>query len=62
MLLTFQLPHNEDLLSLICENSSIYINKVKPFFELEIRASEKSADISKISDKNYFFRHVPKAN
>ena len=38
------------------------MNKVKPFFRVEIGASEKSADISKIQDKKNFFSHVPKTN
>ena len=59
---TFQLPYNEDLLGLICENSSTYMNKVKPFFRVEIGAPEKSADNSKIQDKKIVFCHVPKAN
>ena len=46
----FQLPYNEDLLRLICENSSSYM-KVKPFFRVEIGPSEKSADIGKIREK-----------
>ena len=37
------------------------MNKVKPFFRVEIGASEKSAEISKIRNKN-FFCHVVKAN
>ena len=56
---TFQLPYNKGLLRLICESSSS--KKVKPFFRAEIGASEKSAGISKIWDKN-FFCQVPKAN
>ena len=31
------------------------MNKVKPFFQVEIGASEKSADISKIHDKILFY-------
>ena len=63
ILKSFQLPYNEDLLILICENSSSYMNKVKPFLGVEIAASEKSADISKICDNFFFFfGHVPKAN
>ena len=31
------------------------MNKVKPFFRVEIGVSEKSADISKTRDKNFFF-------
>ena len=46
----FQLPYNEDLLRLICENSSSYM-KVTPFFRVEIGPSEKSADIGKIREK-----------
>ena len=46
-------------LRLICENSSSYTNEctniVKPFFRVEICASEKKADISKIRDKKNFF-------
>ena len=38
------------------------MNKVKPFFQVEIGASEKSADISKIEDKNELYYHVSKAN
>ena len=37
------------------------MNKVKLFFQVEIGASEKSADIGKIRDKKFFCR-VPKAN
>ena len=37
------------------------MNKVKRFFRVEIGASEKSADISKIKDKKDIF-HAPKAN
>ena len=37
------------------------MKKVKPFLLAEIGASEEFADISKISDKN-FFCHIPKAN
>ena len=36
------------------------MNKVKPFFRVEIGASEKSADINNIR-KIFFFYHVPKA-
>ena len=36
------------------------MNKVKPFFRVEIDASEKSADISKIRDKKNC--NIPKAN
>ena len=50
---TFQLPYNEDLLRLMCENSSFYVNKVKPFFQVEISASKESADISEICDKKF---------
>ena len=50
----FQLPYNEDLLRLICENSSSYMNKVKPFSRVEVGASEKSAGIDKIRDKIFF--------
>ena len=38
------------------------MNKVKPFFWAEIDALEKSADISKIRDKKFFFCYVPKPN
>ena len=54
ILKTFQLPYNEYLPRLICENSSSYMNKLKPLFRLEIEASEKSADISKIEAKKIF--------
>ena len=33
----------------------IYMNKVEPFFRVEIGLSEKSADISKIREKKLFF-------
>ena len=36
------------------------MKKVKPFFSVEIGVSEKSADFSKIRDKNFF--HVRKTN
>ena len=36
------------------------MKKVKPFFQLEIGASEKSSDISKIWDNEIFFCHVPR--
>ena len=62
ILQTLQLPCNEDLLRLICENSSSYMSKVKPFFRVEIGAPEKSADISKIQDKKIYFCHIPRAN
>ena len=58
MLQTFQLLYNEDLLSLISENGSSYMMKVKPFFRVEICASEKSADISKIRDKIFFAMYL----
>ena len=61
ILKTFQLPYNEDFLRLICE-SSIYINKVNPFFGVEISASKKNDDISKIRNGKNFFCDVPKAN
>ena len=38
------------------------MNKVKPLFQVEIGMSEKSADISKIEDKNKLCYHVSKAN
>ena len=38
------------------------MNKGKPFIWVEIVASEKSADISKIQDKRIFFGLVPNAN
>ena len=31
------------------------MNKVKPFFQVEIDVSEKNADINKIQDKKNFF-------
>ena len=37
------------------------MNKVKSFFRAEIVAFKKSADISNIHDKIYFFQ-VPKAS
>ena len=37
------------------------MNKVKPFFLVEIGAYEKSANISKMRDKN-FFCHVSKTD
>ena len=58
----FRLPYIEDLLRLICENCSSYKNKVKPFFRVEIGASEKSAGIRKTYDKKVCFCHVTKAN
>ena len=48
---TFHLPYNEDLLRLICENSSSSMKKVRPFFRVEIGASEKSADVKKYVTK-----------
>ena len=36
------------------------MNKVKPFFQVDIGASEKSADITKIRDKNFFFVMYPR--
>ena len=38
------------------------MNKVKPFFQVEIDASEKNAYINKIRNKKKFFCHEPKAN
>ena len=38
------------------------MNKVKPFFQVEIDVSEKNADINKIQDKKKIFCHEPKAN
>ena len=55
ILQAFQLPYNEDLLRLICENSSSYMNSVKPIFREEIGAPETSVRISKISEKRNFF-------
>ena len=55
---TFQLRNNEDLLRLICEKSSSYRNKVKPFFRVELGTSEKIADISKIPDKKTFLLYT----
>ena len=46
--------YNEDLVRLLCENSSSYMNKVKPFLVVETGAFEKSADISKIGNKKKF--------
>ena len=40
---------------LVCEKSSSYMNKVKPFFLAELGAPKKRAEISKIRDKNIFF-------
>ena len=57
ILQAFQLPYNEDLLRLICESSSSYMNKVKPFFWVEIGPSEKSADISKIRE-SFFIMYL----
>ena len=62
ILQTFHLPYNEDLLRLECENSSSYINEVKPLFRVEIGASEEKGDISKIREKNFLICHVPKTN
>ena len=61
LLETFQLHYIEDLLRLIGENSSSYMNKVKSFFLVQKDTSEKSLDISKIRDKKVFC-YVPKAN
>ena len=36
------------------------MNKVKPFFQVEIGLSEKSGGFNKIRDKKIFFWHVPK--
>ena len=59
ILKTFQLPCNEDLLRLICENISSYITKVKQSLRVKIGASEKSTDISKIQgQKNFFFMYL----
>ena len=55
MLQIFQLPYNEDLLSLISENGSSYMKKVKPFFRVEICASAKSADIYSKPYKHFCF-------
>ena len=55
MLQTFQLPYNEDLLSLISKNGSSYMKKVKPFFRVEICASEKNADIYSKPYKHFCF-------
>ena len=53
---TFQLPYNEDLLRLIRENSSSSMKKVRPFFRVEIGASEKSADVKKyVTKKKWSF-------
>ena len=38
------------------------MNKVKPFFPVEVVGSEKSADIKKIREKKIFFCVVPKVN
>ena len=38
------------------------MNKVKPFIWAEIVVSEKSADISKIKDKQNFFCLLPNSN
>ena len=32
-----------------------YMNKVKPFFQVEIGVSDKSADMNKRQDKKFFF-------
>ena len=58
-IINFSVNFNEDLLRLICENTSKYMNKAKPLFQTEIGASEKSDDISKIQDKTNY--HVLKA-
>ena len=60
ILQTFQSPYNGDFLKLICENNSSYMNKIKPFLRVLIDASEERADISKISEKKYFFVMYPR--
>ena len=35
-----------------------YVNKIKQFFQVEIGASEKSADISKIQNKKVFLPYT----
>ena len=55
----FSYPIMEDLLRLIRESSSSYMNKAKPYFWVEIGASDKSANICKIRDKkDFFFMYV----
>ena len=61
VLYTLQLPYNEDLLWLICENSSSSMGKIKPFFRVHKGAPGKSTDISKIRDRKIFW-HVPRVN
>ena len=50
ILSTFQLPYNEDSLQLIQLQLQLH-EQIRPFFRVEIGASEKSTDISKIRDK-----------
>ena len=57
-IINFSVTFNEDLLRLICENISTYMNKVKPLFQVEIGASEKSDDISKILDKKEIIMYL----